>query len=267
MEPLKELASASGNLLTCDTSAPEYVVSGKLDRVSAETLMPVVNAIDEELKARGLLIATRREQVWTFEGLLYSYSNSLGTEDKASSHKKSTVTIGDTKVVTVKSDAGGREWSGPALDSSQSKGREKSDVHLPDLVRRAAGGDSQDMGGVWSRPLRLLRSSPFVTRKEKRSKTETDSETESESKSESKSETKPESESKPETKSEKQTAMTPVTLALMFLKNQLEMLFAVRSMAESFNFTDEMASAQPSFSSHSNIWAAMKHSQMPAEES
>lgn len=127
----------------------------------------------------------------------------------------------------IASEEGSPTWHGPPEAAMAVSAQI---VNVLDLVKRAAGGRPQAMGDLWSRPLNLYRSSPHVARLRKSGAAPAGW----------------------------QGAVdeTPSVVLQIFLKSQLEFLFAVRSMVETYN-------TKALIDGHVNIWGAMRRAQFP----
>jgi hypothetical protein len=152
-QPLQPQAAIVGTLLTCDNRAPVYRLRGKLDQAARIELMPMLAAIDAELRARETFIATRKPDLWFFEQLLYGYRTA------AASGRRD---IADQTIPTGSADD--PQWTGPGGLLMVEDGAEPQNVL--EIVRRAVEGESAPLSGCWSRSLALYRSSPLAARAE-----------------------------------------------------------------------------------------------------
>jgi hypothetical protein len=152
-QPLQSQAAIVGTLLTCDNRAPVYRLRGKLDQAARIELMPMLAAIDAELRARETFIATRKPDLWFFEQLLYGYRT------VAASGRRD---IADQTIPTGGADD--PQWTGPGGLLMVEDGAEPQNVL--EIVRRAVEGESVPLSGCWSRSLALYRSSPLAARAE-----------------------------------------------------------------------------------------------------
>lgn len=138
--PDQRQATIVGPLLTCDLSAPAFLLATDLTEQDALTLEPLATRVRAQLKTRAALVKTRREDVFFFETLLYAYAFNLERPQQA-----------------VES-AEAEPWVGPGgVDLPTGV----TAVNLLSLLSgaRRGGGKTQ---GVWCRDLSLYRSSPLA---------------------------------------------------------------------------------------------------------
>lgn len=137
--PGQEHAAVLGALLVCDGAAPVYRLAdgATLEPGACAGLVPLLDQIGDELRRRAAL---PREDLWFFERLLYAYKARDGAPDEG--------------------DAALGAWAGPAGAAGAYAGPEL--VDLPELVRGVRDGAPRRVGGLWTRPLALHRSSPGV---------------------------------------------------------------------------------------------------------
>ena len=109
-------------------------------------LAPMLAAVENELEKRNALIKTRRADLWFFETLLYTF--------------RDTSTSSMTSESKVPAWENGPVWTGPRALQALEDGTEAASVL--EIVRRAVGGKSVSITGVWSRSLAIYRSSPLV---------------------------------------------------------------------------------------------------------
>jgi len=146
-QPMQKQASVVGTLLTCDQIAPVFHLRGTLDSSAAIELEPMLLAVETELAARAELVKTRKADLWFFEMLLYAY--------RADGKPGKDLTIESKR-------AGGAipEWVGPGQLVESEPDTAKN---VLDIVRRVVReGETVHVGGYWSRPLNLYRSSPLA---------------------------------------------------------------------------------------------------------
>ncbi len=140
-DPDQPQASVIGVLLTCDRRAPAYALAEDLGAEDARELRPLAAAVRALLEARAALVAARRDDVFFFEALLYSYA----------------VPGGAAAALPGGAAAALPAWEGPP------------GVPLPpgaapvDLLALVEGGGGA-AAGVWARDLALFRSSPLAAR-------------------------------------------------------------------------------------------------------
>lgn len=132
--PFRERLAVIGTLLVCDTRAAAYNVTTTLSEQDAAELGFLIDHIKRELDRRKHLVDTRKDDVFFFEELLYSYSG----------RRTGTATAPVP---------GAAAWVGPG----GVKGGTGEDMNIFDVL-------AADTRGVWTRGLHLYRSSPFVTR-------------------------------------------------------------------------------------------------------
>lgn len=137
--PNQNQATAVGTLLTCDKGAPTFHVEGRLSARDLQVLRPLADRVKSLLDARAELVATRRDDVFFFENLLYSY---------AGGPREGTQTIASDNAA---------DWEGPTGVGLPAG---VASVNLLDFLD---GGDAA-ASGYWSRDLALFRSSPLVSR-------------------------------------------------------------------------------------------------------
>lgn len=135
-------ATIVGPLLTCDKAAPSFRISSDLTQKDAKELLPLVDRIKSLLDERAALAKTRRDDLFFFETLLYSFVRN--GED-----------VGQ-KIETE----GAADWEGPA---SAALPAGATAVNMATMVSDVAAGQKPKTMGVWCRDLSLYRSSPFVT--------------------------------------------------------------------------------------------------------
>jgi hypothetical protein len=206
--PMRQSASIVATLLTCDQSAAVVRLSGVLDgATAAPELAALLERVEEELVRRQSL---DRKRVRFFERLLYAYQSDAKAEDTST---------------TIEAWKGGAVWEGPAQIEGESADRAEA-VSVVDTVRRAVGGESVDVSGVWSRSLDLYRSSPLVRCADEKVPEKWGAIAES----------------------------VPRAAFAEYMKNILDFLVCIREMVELYN-TPELEK------SNANIWAVMRTAQ------
>jgi hypothetical protein len=225
-----------GALLTCDRAALVYRLKGSLTQDAATGLLPITEAIGRELADRAALCETRLGDVLFFEMLLYSYASPPKAVRDASKNTEIEVT-------------GFAGWVGPP--SYVPIGAQAATVNIVDLVRKAAGGETSHVDGLWSRPLGMYRSSPVAAYSAPRAEKKVSADPAQES---SASATKlvihrPEGWAKP-------VEETTVVVFQAFLSNMLNFLFTIRMLATTFD-------NRAMIDDHFNIWSAMRAAQTP----
>jgi DNA-directed RNA polymerase subunit E'/Rpb7 len=221
--PMQPQASLVGALLVCDQTAPAYRLRGALDQSARAELAPMLAVVELELEARAALIETRKADLWFFELLLYAFREPPGAKAPEAKAESEAPAWEDGPV-----------WRGPRALQALEAGAEATSVL--DVVRRAVGGESVPVAGVWSRSLALYRSSPLVAvvRGESR---------------------------------EDPGAAAPATWTVVdgtpravfaeFLKNILDFLVATRELVEVYN-------SRELIDKHLNLWSVMRAAQRPA---
>jgi hypothetical protein len=155
--PMQPQASVVGALLVCDQTAPAYRLRGALDQSARAELAPMLAVVELELEARAALIETRKADLWFFELLLYAFRE-IGAKAPETGAKAPEAKAKAESEVPAWED--GPVWSGPRALQALEAGAEATSAL--DIVRRAVGGESVPVAGVWSRSLALYRSSPLV---------------------------------------------------------------------------------------------------------
>lgn len=196
--PKDDKITAAAILLTCDKKAGIFKVKGRIQQDAMPEIQLLLDNIKEELLKRTELLKTRKEDVIFFESLIYSYSNS-SREIEAYAFKDYV-------------------WYGPK--ASKNKDLEFILHNIFELIE-----NNEDMTGLWSRPLNIYRSSPYIA--------------------------------KITSNVNKQDTMLslPHIVILDFLKNIYVFLTAIREFVEIYN-TKELKE------SHNNIWTIMKQVQI-----
>lgn len=201
--PFDSHISVIGSLLTCDQYAPTFhVKDSSLSKNSCgEDFQVFYNSILEELKLREKMIAnSKKGEIWFFEMLLYHFSADKNAQDQ-----------------TISCDTG--TWSGPGI-VGETSGLHRNILSIADQIIN--GGENISVGGFWSRPLSLYRSSPLITHTQQ---------------------------------AEAEAITAPARIVFTtFLKNILDNLVCIREMVEIYN-TEEL------IRKHMNIWKIMKSSQ------
>ncbi len=211
--PMAPVATVVASVLTCDQAAPAaYRLHGSLDARARVELEPMLRRVEEELAARAALVAERRANVWYFEHLLHAYRVGAAGADPAGPGQ------------TVEAWPGGPAWDGPAPPAGVPVGGEARSV--VDVVRAAVDGRATPVGGVWSRPLALYRSSPLAAFA-----------------------------AEPPPEWEAPIAGDARAVFAEFLKDILDFLVAVREMATVYGPAE--------LDSHRNVWALMRAAQRP----
>lgn len=143
--PMAEHVSVVGILHTCDRAAPEWRARGALEPAAAAELAPLLAAVRAELAARAAALEdpARRERVWLFESLLYTYR-----------------LAGDPAGEEAVPTAGSPPWRGPARPAAL---RSEREVNVVELAARALElGEPARVDGIWTRPLGVRRSAPLA---------------------------------------------------------------------------------------------------------
>ena len=138
-QPKKEEATIFGTLLVCDKDAPIYKLNGILNSSAKSDLLPLLDAIREELQSRSSIDINKLK---FFEKNLYSYN------------------ISSTHEITIKSEQF-PNWNGPEANLIN-----KSDAHIINLLDFITKSISNKTGtsvtGFWSHSLSIYRSSPMI---------------------------------------------------------------------------------------------------------
>jgi DNA-directed RNA polymerase subunit E'/Rpb7 len=195
--------SVIGSLLTCDQYAPTYFVKDStLSKNSCgEDFHVFYKSIIHELKLREEMISnSKKGEIWFFEMLLYHFGANKDAREQS-------------VVCDVAS------WHGPG---GITEGSHKNLLSIADQIIN--GDEGVSVGGFWSRPLSIYRSSPLIAHSQQNT-------------------------------AGAETVSAPARIVFTtFLKNILDNLVCIREMVEVYN-TEEM------IRKHMNIWKIMKSAQ------
>jgi hypothetical protein len=214
--PMQPQASVVGALLTCDQAAPVYRLRGALDVAARLELEPMLTAIEAELGARAILAETRKADLWFFELLLHAHREARpgpARPDQA-----------------LPAWPGGPVWAGPAAPGGEG-GPVQSVLEIAHRVVRS--GETVQVGGIWSRPLGLFRSSPLAAKGDPHGPG-------------------PAGWDPP-------VDGTPREVFAIFLKNILDFLVATRELTALY-------STRPLLDAHMNVWSAMRKAQRVVDQ-
>ena len=134
-QPRQEEATIFGTLLVCDKEAPIYKINGLLNSSAKSDLLPLLNAIKEELQIRSEI---QIDKINFFEKKLYSYFN----------HGTSNSTISSENFP---------DWNG-----TESNGN-STNINLLNFITKAISDkNGLSVTGYWSQSLSIYRSSPMI---------------------------------------------------------------------------------------------------------